>query len=103
MAAEESGVGPSDGLCLLRADAQELPFREGQADFAWWGMGMHKVQDARAALVAIATALRPGGRLVATTIFSILAGPDAIERKAREAGFSEVKVEQPRESEIVLE
>lgn len=103
--AERHGVGPGDGLFVLRADAQELPFREGCADFAWWGMGLHKVQDAGAALAAVAAALRPGGRLLATTIPSILPGGRAedIERKAREAGFGDVRVEQPRDSEIVLE
>lgn len=103
-AAEEDRLSPEKGLFLLRADAQALPFRDGLIDFAWWGMGMHKVQDAGAALKSVADALRPGGRLLATTISSILPGrgPEDIARKASEAGFTEVSVEQPRESEIVL-
>lgn len=103
-AAEEDRLSPEKGFFLLRADAQALPFRDGVVDFAWWGMGMHKVQDAGATLKAVAAALRPGGRLVATTIASILPGrkPEDVERKAHEAGFSEVTVEQPRDTEIVL-
>lgn len=104
-AAEEDRLSPEKGLFLLRADAQELPFRDGLVDFAWWGMGMHKVKDAGAALKAVSAALRPGGRLMATTIPSSLPGrrPEDVESKAREAGFSEVTVLQPRPTEIVLQ
>mmetsp|Transcript_2607 Transcript_2607/g.7883 ORF Transcript_2607/g.7883 Transcript_2607/m.7883 type:complete len:337 (+) Transcript_2607:59-1069(+) len=100
MFAEREGTGPDQGLLLLRADAQELPFREASVDFAWWGMGMHKVQDADAALSAIFAALKPGGRVLATTISTM--GREDVEQKARDAGFSDVEVEQPRDSKLVL-
>ncbi|CAE8582690.1 unnamed protein product [Polarella glacialis] len=103
--AEQAGLAPEDGLFLLRADVQFLPFAEDSMDYAWWGMGLHKVKDAGEALAAVGRALRPGGKLLATTIASIIPGKRAedLAQKARDAGFSEVKVEQPRGSEIILQ
>lgn len=103
-AAERQGVGPDEGLLLLRADVQGLPFLDESIDFVWWGMGLHKVQDRSLALVSVARVLRPGGRLLATTIPSIMPGATAedIEQKAKDAGFSEVEVSLPRETQLVL-
>lgn len=104
IAAEDAGIGPDQGLLLLRADGQELPFCDNSLDFAWWGMGLHKVQDAGTALRSVARVLRPGGLLLATTIASPLPGrrPEDLQRKALEAGYAEAVVEQPRASELVL-
>lgn len=33
---EDEQIGPEQGLFLLRADAQDLPFREQQIDYAAW-------------------------------------------------------------------
>jgi len=102
--AEQANLSPEAGLFMLRGDVQEVPFQAGQIDFAWWGMGLHRVRDQQKALTSLATALRPGGRLLATTVASVAAGrtKEDIVEKALEAGFTEATVEQPRMSEFVL-
>lgn len=99
--AEQRGLGPDQGFFLARGDAQEMPFREGTIDAAWWGMGLHKVQDAGEALRSVASALRPGGRLLATTQSGAFSAED-LEQKAKDAGFSEVQVSKPRVTAFVL-
>jgi len=103
-AAEREGVGPDEGLLLLRADVQKLPFLDERVDYAWWGMGLHKVQDRGLALASVGRVLRPGGRLLATTIPSIMPGATAedIEQMAKDAGFSEVEVTTPRDTQLVI-
>eukprot|EP00930_Biecheleria_cincta_P048419 TRINITY_DN33735_c0_g1_i1.p1 TRINITY_DN33735_c0_g1~~TRINITY_DN33735_c0_g1_i1.p1 ORF type:complete len:165 (-),score=42.50 TRINITY_DN33735_c0_g1_i1:35-463(-) len=99
--AEKMGLGPDRGFYLFRADVQYLPFQEGSIDFAWWGMGLHMVQDAGVSLAAVHAALRPGGKLLATTIAAGRKIED-LTALAEQAGFAEVRVEQPRPTLLVL-
>lgn len=103
-AAEGQGVGPDEGLLLLRADVQDLPFLDESVDFVWWGMGLHKIQDRGLAIASVSRVLRPGGRLLATSIPSRMPGGTAedIEQKAKNAGLSEVEINLPRETQLVL-
>jgi len=94
-AAEQERTGPGQGLLLLRADVQKLPLRDGQADFAWWGLGMHLVKDKQAALQNIGRVLRPGGRLVATTLSQHFM-PEQIAKLLTDAGFVEIQLKVPR-------
>lgn len=94
-AAEQERTGPDQGLLLLRADVQNLPLREGQADFAWWGLGMHLVKDKPAALQDIGRVLRPGGRLVATTLSQHFM-PEQIAKLLTDAGFVDIELKVPR-------
>lgn len=66
-AAEKEGLGPGEGLRLLRGDINRLPFREQSLSAVFWGMGLHLLPDPRAALSSIFASLRPGGRLVLTS------------------------------------
>lgn len=91
-AAEAERTGPPYGLFLMRGDAQSLPFREKQLDFVWWGLGIHKVQDAEEALRSIRKALRPGGRLMATTR-TFLYPPFELRMMSNAAGFRNISVE----------
>jgi ubiquinone/menaquinone biosynthesis C-methylase UbiE len=52
------------GLQTMRADAQQLPFKDGAFDAATMISMLHHVQDRRAALAEARRILRPGGRLV---------------------------------------
>jgi len=49
---------------LARADAEQLPMREGTFDAATMAFGIRNVQDPGRALGEVRRALRPGGRLV---------------------------------------
>eukprot|EP00929_Paragymnodinium_shiwhaense_P070533 TRINITY_DN35715_c0_g1_i2.p1 TRINITY_DN35715_c0_g1~~TRINITY_DN35715_c0_g1_i2.p1 ORF type:complete len:248 (+),score=83.81 TRINITY_DN35715_c0_g1_i2:267-1010(+) len=103
-AAEEARIAPEDGLMLFRADGQKLPFKEAVVDFAWWGMGLHFVEDVTVALSEVARSLKPGGKLVATTIPGMKTGnePEDLKQKAEAAGFSKVDVEERRGNEFIL-
>jgi len=90
--AEAEKTGQIDGLFLLRGDAQSLPFKEKQLDFVWWGLGIHKVQDAEEALRSVRRSLRPGGRLIATTR-TFLYPPFELRMMSKKAGFSNFSVE----------
>ncbi|CAJ1362180.1 unnamed protein product [Effrenium voratum] len=90
--AEAEKTGPQDGLWLLRGDAQSLPFQEAQLDFVWWGLGIHKVENAEEALRNIRLALRPGGRMIATTR-TFLYPPFELRTMANAAGLANVTVE----------
>lgn len=94
-AAEEERTGPEDGLFLLRADAQALPFRDCQVDCVSWGLGLHTVEDPAVALKSIFSVMRPGGKLFATTIMSGYI-PEDIARMAAEAGFEQLGMRVPR-------
>lgn len=89
--AEREGLGPED-LLLAQGDVEELPFRDGQVDCAMWGMGVHLVEDPRAALQSLCRALSPsGGRLFATG-YAGVKGCDSAEdlaQLAKDAGFTE--------------
>jgi len=100
-AAEEERTSPEDGLFLLRADVQALPLREEQVDRAWWGMGLHMVDDPGAAFREIFRVLRPGGRLVATTLSESFI-PEELARLATEAGFTNLQLKVPRYSIYAL-
>merc|ERR1712066_579317 len=101
-AAEEERTGPEDGLFLAQADAQALPFREGEIACVWWGLGMHLVKDARAALKDLFRVLKSGGRLVATTRLDHFP-PEELARLATAVGFEVVNVHIPRYSIIALQ
>lgn len=90
--AEAERTGPLDGLFLLRGDAQSLPLGGKQLDFVWWGLGIHKVQDAEEALRNVRKALRPGGRLMATTR-TFLYPPFELRMMSNAAGFHNISVE----------
>lgn len=101
-AAEEERLTPEDGLLLARADALELPLRRGAVDFVWWGLGPHVVRDLPAALRSVFGVLRPGGRLLATTLSEAFM-PEELARMATEAGFSELGLRVPRYSVYALQ
>lgn len=87
--AEIEFTGPADGLLMLRGDAQSMPFRDGQVDFVWWGLGVHMVENPQTAMQRAFACLRPGGRLMATTRpFMFL--PREMKRYARLAGFEDI-------------
>mmetsp|Transcript_83154 Transcript_83154/g.269205 ORF Transcript_83154/g.269205 Transcript_83154/m.269205 type:complete len:384 (+) Transcript_83154:95-1246(+) len=101
--AEKQGLVPEDGLFFVRADAQALPFRDGQVDGIWCGACLHVVEDPAAALRGLLAALRPGGgRLVATTPAESF-GAKQLEAMAKEAGFSEVTIKVPRHGVFALQ
>eukprot|EP00913_Durusdinium_trenchii_P008507 g7988.t1 len=91
-AAAEAENTFKDGLLMLRGDAQSLPFREKQLDFVWWGLGIHKVQDAEKALRNIKEVLKPGGRMIATTR-TFLYPPFELRLMAKTAGLENISVE----------
>jgi len=101
-AAEEERISPEDGLFLARADAQALPFCEGQVDYAWWGLGMHVVKDPAAALQNLFKCLRPGGLLLATTRSDGFI-PHQLGRMMAEAGFVDVALRVPRHTVYAIE
>ena len=103
-------------LCLVRADAAELPLHTGSIDAAHAGAAMHCWPRLEASLAEVARSLRPGGRFFATTFFeSAAAGRQAPglpaargsmrffrdEAELREllvqAGFAEASLEVRRE------
>jgi SAM-dependent methyltransferase len=57
----------AEGVDARTADAQELPFADGEFDCAAANWMLYHVPDLDRALAEIARALRPGGRLVAVT------------------------------------
>lgn len=89
-AAEEERTTPEDGLFLARGDAAALPFSDGQVDFVWWGLGLHMVKDPAAAMRSIFRVMRPGGRLLATTLSEAFI-PEELARITTEAGFTDRK------------
>src|SRR5262245_42919764 len=58
-----SDVGPLD-IALLQADAAKLCFRDATFDLIWSCNTINHLGDPVAALVAMRSALRPGGRVV---------------------------------------
>lgn len=102
-AAEREGLGPEQGLLLLRADMQRSPFREESIDFVWWGMGVHTVQDPGVVLAQLAKALKPGGRIMATTYGRPGYRNKELEEQAKLAGFSQVEVVVGPEIEMTLQ
>jgi len=101
-AAEEERTNPEDGLYLARADVQALPFRDGEVDVAWWGLGMHMTRDPELALKEIFRVLRPGGRLLATTTAASYM-PEQVAKMATDAGFEEIGMRVPRYSVFALQ
>eukprot|EP00419_Tripos_fusus_P072785 CAMPEP_0172876924 /NCGR_PEP_ID=MMETSP1075-20121228/105575_1 /TAXON_ID=2916 /ORGANISM="Ceratium fusus, Strain PA161109" /LENGTH=267 /DNA_ID=CAMNT_0013728367 /DNA_START=278 /DNA_END=1078 /DNA_ORIENTATION=+ len=101
-AAEQERTGPDQGLFLLRAELENLPLRDAQADFAWWGLGMHLVKDKPAALQNIARVLRPGGRLVATTPSQHFM-PEQIAKLLTDAGFVQIALKVPRSNVFTVQ
>eukprot|EP00929_Paragymnodinium_shiwhaense_P045957 TRINITY_DN23427_c0_g1_i1.p1 TRINITY_DN23427_c0_g1~~TRINITY_DN23427_c0_g1_i1.p1 ORF type:complete len:350 (+),score=80.78 TRINITY_DN23427_c0_g1_i1:65-1114(+) len=93
--AEDAFMGPHEGFLVARADAQNLPFSEASIDAVWWGLGMHIVDDAPAALKSILRVLRPGGRVLATTIASRFTAKQ-LQAMWLDAGFAQVQVGVPR-------
>lgn len=86
--------GAPRSLAVVRGDAGDLPFRDASLDAVHWGAAMHCVPDAELALGEVYRALRPGGKLYATTFLRPF--PDVvfrffelseIEEMARGAGF----------------
>jgi demethylmenaquinone methyltransferase/2-methoxy-6-polyprenyl-1,4-benzoquinol methylase len=57
-------AGLAQGVPVVRADAQWLPFRDGSFDCAVIGFGLRNVTDKGQALAAMQAALKPGGRAV---------------------------------------
>jgi demethylmenaquinone methyltransferase/2-methoxy-6-polyprenyl-1,4-benzoquinol methylase len=51
-------------LRVVRADAEQLPFRDGTFDCVTIGFGLRNVTDKPAALASMRRVLRPGGRLL---------------------------------------
>lgn len=92
---ENEGVGPEQGLLMLRADAQELPFKSETADYVYGGMCLHKVADPAAALREVSRVLRPGGKLYATLIPGMKLKQERVEVWAKEAGLVEVSAVVP--------
>ncbi|CAE7247895.1 PAT07 [Symbiodinium necroappetens] len=61
---EDEEIGPEQGLFLLRADAQELPFRDQQVDYVWWSFGWSEVERPEDVLKGIYRVLKVGGRML---------------------------------------
>lgn len=101
-AAERERTGPEDGLLLGRADAQALPFGDSQVDAVWWGLGMHIVGDPAAALREIFRVLRPGSRLVATTLAPAFT-PQVLDQFAIDTGFQGIGLRAPRPGVLTLQ
>jgi demethylmenaquinone methyltransferase/2-methoxy-6-polyprenyl-1,4-benzoquinol methylase len=57
-------AGLAQGVPVVRADAQWLPFRDDSFDCALIGFGLRNVTDKSQALAAMQAALKPGGRAV---------------------------------------
>lgn len=101
-AAEDERTGPEEGLLLLRGDAQASPFCDGEIDCVWWGLGLHVVEDAGAALKNILKALRPGGRMLATTVANRFM-PEVLAKLATDAGFEQIGLRVPRNGVYMLQ
>ncbi|CAE7409987.1 l(2)tid, partial [Symbiodinium pilosum] len=92
---EDEQIGPEQGLFLLRADAEELPFRDQQIDYVWWSFGWNEVERPEAVLQGIYRILRVGGRVaIATGSGKPLA--KEIQAKLAEVGFAETSIYPPR-------
>lgn len=55
--------GLADRVALVRGDAQQLPYRDGEMDAATIAFGIRNVPDRPAALREMARVVRPGGRI----------------------------------------
>lgn len=103
--AEKEGILPEDNFFLARADVrsdQPLPFKEGSADFLWWGLGLHKAKDPKVAFKHLFDVLRPGGLLLLTAPIAAVM-PEEAMMIASDAGFEEVGVRLPRNTVFALQ
>ena len=106
--ADRSGLD----VALLRADAQEMPLRDGSVDAAVSLNGLHVLPEPHRFLRELGRVIRPGGRLFLITLVSggtrrgdviigagslagILPGPPprraSLLRHVRDAGFTDVQ------------
>ncbi|CAE6914344.1 secG [Symbiodinium sp. KB8] len=92
---EDEEIGPEQGLFLLRADAQELPFRDQQVDYVWWSFGWSEVERPEDVLKGIYRVLKVGGRVVIATGSGKPLAKE-IQSKLSEAGFAETSIYPPR-------
>eukprot|EP00441_Pelagodinium_beii_P034633 CAMPEP_0197637924 /NCGR_PEP_ID=MMETSP1338-20131121/12999_1 /TAXON_ID=43686 ORGANISM="Pelagodinium beii, Strain RCC1491" /NCGR_SAMPLE_ID=MMETSP1338 /ASSEMBLY_ACC=CAM_ASM_000754 /LENGTH=509 /DNA_ID=CAMNT_0043210419 /DNA_START=19 /DNA_END=1548 /DNA_ORIENTATION=- len=92
---EEMQIGPEQGLFLLRADAEDLPFQEQQIDYVWWGFGWEEVDNGEKVLRDLYNIMKLGGRLALSTRSGVKTAK-AIQRTLQEIGFKETKVYPPR-------
>mmetsp|Transcript_79955 Transcript_79955/g.177423 ORF Transcript_79955/g.177423 Transcript_79955/m.177423 type:complete len:331 (+) Transcript_79955:48-1040(+) len=90
--AEEERLPPEQGPWLLHCDAAQLPFECGALDCAWWGQGAHLVPDPGAVFRGLFLALRPGGRLLASTMAECFGGAE-LRSLVADAGFEDVKLQ----------
>lgn len=81
---------------LVRADALSLPFGAASADVAVCTESFHWYRDQRRTLAALATILRPGGRLVIASIAAVTDVGESAVRRWSSAGGQPVQARTPR-------
>jgi len=95
MESEDEQIGPEQGLFLLRADVEDLPFREQQIDYVWWSFGWEEVEHPESVLQGIYRILKVGGRLAIATSSGKPLAKDIMSKMAS-LGFSDTSIYPPR-------
>jgi ubiquinone/menaquinone biosynthesis C-methylase UbiE len=82
-------LGPDS--MLVRADAQQLPFRSTSVDVVVCTESFHWYRDQHGALAGLAGILRPGGRLVIASIASVTEVGESALRTVSSAGGQPIR------------
>jgi len=83
------------GACLVRADAQYVPFRSASVDVVVCTESFHWYGDQQRTLAALATVLRPGGQLVIASIAAVTGAGESVVRRWSSAGGQPVRALTP--------
>lgn len=93
--AEMESLGPQQGLYLIRADANDLPFRDQQVDSVWWGFGWQSVEQPGEVLKGVLRVLRKGGRVAIATAGGFQLAQQ-VKGALEAAGFEGTSIYPPR-------